>query len=96
MFKSARQKIAKEEESEDESNEEEEEEEEDESESEGESMWFLHWFGPGHLHRCFRRCQQSRRRSQEHLDSRSCGLPCPSWATPGGILNPAGAQSPPL
>lgn len=35
MFKSARQKIAKEEESEDESNEEEEEEEEEESESEG-------------------------------------------------------------
>lgn len=35
MFKSARQKIAKEEESEDESNEEEEEEDEEESESEG-------------------------------------------------------------
>lgn len=60
VFKSARQKIAKEEESEDESNEEEDEEEEDESESEGESVWFLHWFGPGHLHRCFHRCQQSR------------------------------------
>lgn len=37
MFKSARQKIAKEEESEDESNEEEEEEDEEESESEGKS-----------------------------------------------------------
>lgn len=35
MFKSARQKIAKEEESEDDSNEEEEEEDEEESESEG-------------------------------------------------------------
>lgn len=35
VFKSARQKIAKEEESEDDSNEEEEEEEEEESESEG-------------------------------------------------------------
>ena len=45
MFKSARQKIAKEEESEDESNEEEEEEDEEESESEGESTWCLHFFG---------------------------------------------------
>ena len=44
MFKSARQKIAKEEESEDESNEEEEEEDEEESESEGESTWSRHFF----------------------------------------------------
>lgn len=49
VFKSARQKIAKEEESEEESNEEEEEEEEEESESEGEplahashSSWLSH------------------------------------------------------
>lgn len=41
MFKSARQKIAKEEESEEESNEEEEEEDEEESESEGESQHLL-------------------------------------------------------
>lgn len=38
MFKSARQKIAKEEESEEESNEEEEEDDEEESESEGKSL----------------------------------------------------------
>lgn len=44
MFKSARQKIAKEEESEEESNEEEEEDDEEESESEGRS----HAPGPSH------------------------------------------------
>lgn len=57
VFKSARQKIAKEEESEEESNEEEEEEEEEESESEGKpGHWFLHCLAPSHLQRCFFRC----------------------------------------
>ena len=47
MFKSARQKIAKEEESEDDSNEEEEEEDEEESESEGKPRHvFLPFFVP--------------------------------------------------
>ena len=41
MFKSARQKIAKEEESEEESNEEEEEDEEEESESEGQLQYLV-------------------------------------------------------
>jgi hypothetical protein len=58
VFKSARQKIAKEEESEDESNEEEEDEEEEESESEGKSRHLTPALPPlpttemVHFHRC--------------------------------------------
>lgn len=92
MFKSARQKIAKEEESEDESNEEEEEEEEEESESEGKpDVQVLCIFA---LLTCIAVSTNARRTDLRmgQIWMGALSPLCPCWATGDHVLNPAHAQ----